>query len=135
VLAPPAASSIDPVSPPPDAPLRGSGNDLLTGPAPPVINPEEVARTALAEGIRRIASEVRNSLDYYMTAQGETPVTRALLCGAALDIPGFDTGLSRELGLPVERGEVALAGPDAGGNVPNSALAVAAGLSVPEGPA
>jgi type IV pilus assembly protein PilM len=94
----------------------------------------EVARTALADGIRRIASEVRNSLDFHLGAHGETPIARAVLTGPALDLAGFDVALGRELGLPLTRGEVALASPSAAGHVPMSRLAVAAGLSVAEGP-
>lgn len=94
----------------------------------------EVARTGLADGIRRIAAEVRNSLDFHRSSRGEEPVSRAVLTGPALDLPGFDHALSRELDLPITRGEVALASPGAAGHVPMSRLAVAAGLSVMEGP-
>jgi hypothetical protein len=44
-------------------------------------------------------------------------------------------GLARELGIVVARGEVALASPTAAGDVPPGLLAVAAGLSVPDGAA
>ena len=66
--------------------------------------------------------------------RGEEPVSRAVLTGPAPDLPGFDHALSRELDLPITRGEVALASPGAAGHVPMSRLAVAAGLSVMEGP-
>jgi type IV pilus assembly protein PilM len=94
----------------------------------------EIARTGLADGIRRIAAEVRNSLDFHRSSRGEEPVTRAILTGPALDLAGFDQALARELDLPITRGEVALASPGAAGHVPMSRLAVAAGLSVMEGP-
>jgi len=94
----------------------------------------EIARTGLADGIRRIAAEVRNSLDFHRSSRGEEPVTRAILTGPALDLAGFDEALARELDLPITRGEVALASPGAAGHVPMSRLAVAAGLSVMEGP-
>jgi type IV pilus assembly protein PilM len=94
----------------------------------------EIARTGLADGIRRIAAEVRNSLDFHRSSRGEEPVTRAILTGPALDLAGFDEALARELDLPIARGEVALASPGAAGHVPMSRLAVAAGLSVMEGP-
>jgi type IV pilus assembly protein PilM len=132
---PPLASdSPPPPSDSPTVPLRDP-SDLLEGPPPPSIDQEKVASAALSEGIRRIASEVRHSLDFYLTAQGETPVTRAVLCGPALEIHAFSDALSRELGIPVARGEVALASPGAAGGVPSSVLPVAAGLSVPDGPA
>ena len=50
----------------------------------------EIARTGLADGIRRIAAEVRNSLDFHRASRGEEPVTRAILTGPALDLAGFD---------------------------------------------
>jgi type IV pilus assembly protein PilM len=105
----------------------------VSAPAP-ASEQTHIARVALADGVRRIAAEVRNSLDFYLAAQREEPVTRAVLCGPALEIPDFELALSRELGIEVARGEVALASPGAAGNVPTSLLAVAAGLSVPEGP-
>jgi type IV pilus assembly protein PilM len=117
------------------APLRSSDpNELMAPPSPMAIDPEQVARTALHEGIRRIASEVRHSLDYYLAAQPGEAVTRAILCGPALEIPGFAETLSRELGLPIAHGEVELMSTESG-SVPASILAVAAGLSVAEGPA
>jgi type IV pilus assembly protein PilM len=95
---------------------------------------DELARTALTDGIRRIAAEVRNSLDFHLSSHGSVPVSRAVLTGPALDLPGFDLALAGELGLPLARGEVALASPGAAGHVPMSRLAVAAGLSLLEGP-
>jgi type IV pilus assembly protein PilM len=94
----------------------------------------EIARTGLADGIRRIAAEVRNSLDFHRASRGGEPVTRAVLTGPVLDLAGFDLALSRELDLPLDRGKVALASPGAAGHVPMSRLAVAAGLSLAEGP-
>lgn len=94
----------------------------------------EVARTALADGIRRIAAEVRNSLDFHLSSHGDGSVSRAVLTGPALDLPGFDVSLGRELGLTLTRGSVDLASEAASGHVPMSRLAVAAGLSLLEGP-
>jgi len=94
----------------------------------------EVARAALGDGIRRIAAEIRNSLDFHLGVHGENPIAHAVLTGPALDLTGFDVALGRELGLQLTRGEVALASPNAAGHVPMSRLAVAAGLSVAEGP-
>ena len=94
----------------------------------------ELARTALTDGIRRIASEVRNSLDFHLSSHGEGAVSRAVLTGPALDLPGFDVALGRELGLTLARGVVDLASEAAAGHVPMSRLAVAAGLSLEEGP-
>ena len=88
------------------------------------------ARSALDDGLRRIGTEVRNSLDFYLAAQDSGPVSRVILTGQALEIPGFPMALSAQLGgMPVERGEVASGATD----VPSSVLPVAAGLSVAEG--
>jgi type IV pilus assembly protein PilM len=118
-----------------EASFAGPGAQELTAPPEPMgLDHAQVARATLSEGIRRIASEVRHSLDFYLAAQPDAPVTRAVLCGPAVEIPGFSSTLSRELGLTVLRGEVELASADAG-SVPASVLPVAAGLSVPEGAA
>ena len=93
----------------------------------------EYARTALGDGVRRIAAEIRNSLDFHLGARGEGPVSRAILTGPALDLKDFDLALGREIGIPLVRGEVELASAAASGHVPMSRLAVAAGLSVEEG--
>jgi Tfp pilus assembly PilM family ATPase len=106
----------------------------MSGPPAPSVDTGRVVATALNDGIRRIASEVRHSLDFYLAGRTDSPVKRALLCGPALEIPGFADALSRELGITVLRGEVALATPTAAGDVPLSILPVAAGLSVADGP-
>jgi len=117
---------------PPVAPAeaRLSGE---AGPAAPADH-SELARLALSDGIRRIAAEVRNSLDFHLSSHGDGAVSRAVLTGPALDLPGFDVALGRELGLTLARGAVDIADESAVGHVPMSRLAVAAGLSVQEGP-
>ena len=92
---------------------------------------ETVVRTArrvLLDGARRIAAEVRNSLDFHQAQGGSALVERAVLTGPASAIPGFDLALSSELGLPVSIGAVdgAPAGLDPG------RIAVAAGLAIAE---
>lgn len=92
---------------------------------------EAIVRTArriLLDGARRIAAEVRNSLDFHMAQGGNAVVERAVVSGPASAIPGFDAALSSELGLPVTTGAVdgAPAGFDAG------RLTVAAGLAIEE---
>ncbi len=95
----------------------------------PTVDKQSIARNALNEGLRRIGSEIRNSLDFYLAAPDSAPVTRAVLTGSALEIPDFTESLSRQLGIPVDRGEL-----DPGSTgVPASVLPVAAGLSVAEG--
>ena len=105
-----------------------------SGAAPATADQLETARMGLSDGIRRIAAEVRNSLDFHRSSRGEEAVARAVLTGPALDLAGFDVALARELDMPIARGSVELASPGAAGHVPMSRLAVAAGLSVLEGP-
>jgi type IV pilus assembly protein PilM len=92
-----------------------------------------MAQTALAEGIHRIAAEVRNSLDFHTGQGAGAGVARAVLCGPALDIAGFDSALSAELGMPVGAGLVSQVTADAAGSVPASRLTIAAGLAIEEG--
>jgi type IV pilus assembly protein PilM len=92
----------------------------------------EDARAVLADGVRRIATEVRNSVDFHhaqgtgLTAAPSRPVARCVLTGPAAVIPGFAAALAAELGLEVEVGVVdgVPAGMDAG------RLTIAAGLAV-----
>jgi type IV pilus assembly protein PilM len=90
------------------------------------------ARNVLTEGVRRIADEVRNSLDFY-TMQGDAAAAeRAVLTGPAVAIPGFSDQLGTEIALPLEVGLVAEARPGGFGGVDAGRLAVAAGLTVDE---
>ena len=91
----------------------------------------EHARQILLDGVRRIASEVRSSLDFHRMQEDAGTVSRAVMTGAASAIPGFDVALASELGIPVEQGLVdgAPAGVDAG------RVTVAAGLALTEAPA
>jgi type IV pilus assembly protein PilM len=91
----------------------------------------EHARQILLDGVRRIASEVRSSLDFHRMQEDAGTVSRAVMTGAASAIPGFDVALASELGIPDEQGLVdgAPAGPDAG------RVTVAAGLALTEAPA
>lgn len=86
------------------------------------------ARLVLTEGIHRLATDIRSSLDFLRTHGEETGVARAVLTGPAAAIAGFAPALSAELGMPVQTGAVdgAPAGLDA------ERLTVAAGLAVEE---
>jgi type IV pilus assembly protein PilM len=95
----------------------------------------EEARSVLVDGAARIATEVRNSLDFHR-AQAETfPAERAVLTGPAVAIPGFATELGGAIGLEVELGIVRETHPGAHAGIDASRLAVAAGLAVEERPA
>jgi type IV pilus assembly protein PilM len=129
-LAPPAATrepeegEVPEVSDEPPAP---SGSDL-----------DRLAATVLQDGLRRVVGEVRNSLDFHLSAQPalqtgsteDTPgVERVMLTGTAVAVEGLADELGRMLRLPVEAGGVD--GVDA---ADRGRFAVAAGLCVEEAP-
>ncbi|MGH2942681.1 MAG: pilus assembly protein PilM [Solirubrobacteraceae bacterium] len=90
------------------------------------------ARKVLVEGTRRLATEVRASLEFHLTqAVAGADVERAILTGPAVNVPGFAEALSAELGMPVEARSVA-AGRDFSGEAPLAGVTVAAGLAVEE---
>jgi type IV pilus assembly protein PilM len=89
------------------------------------------ARTVLTGGVREIAGEVRNSLDFHRS-QGGGDVSEIVLSGAALEIAGFSQALEAELGSPLTCRRVESAD---GAGVPVERLAIAAGLAVEEVPA
>jgi len=85
------------------------------------------ARAVLDDGVRRIAGDVRNSVDFHHAQGTAKPVARCILTGPAAAIPGFSAAFGVDLGLPVHDGVVAGAplGLDA-------QFAIAAGLARPE---
>jgi type IV pilus assembly protein PilM len=88
------------------------------------------ARTVLSDGVRRIADDVRTSIDYYRAQEATVTVDSAVLTGPAEAIPGFTDQLASDLGMPVRPGVVAEA---AAGALPAGEagrLTVAAGLAV-----
>jgi type IV pilus assembly protein PilM len=86
------------------------------------------ARTVLAEGVRRIAADVRNTLDFHRGQGASGAVSRAILTGPASAVPGFAAALESELGLPVATGAL-VATPE---GLESGRLTVAAGLAVSE---
>ncbi len=92
-------------------------------------------RAVLENGIREIAGEVRNSLDFHRSQEGGGEVGLVVLSGAALDVPGFADALQAELGVQVTRETVGVAdGALAGTTLSPQRLAIAAGLAVEEAP-
>jgi type IV pilus assembly protein PilM len=89
------------------------------------------ARRILLDGVRRIAADVRSSLDFHRMQDENAGVARAIVTGPATAIPGFATALASELGMPVEEGAVDGA-PD---GLEAGRLTVAAGLALTEAPA
>jgi type IV pilus assembly protein PilM len=90
------------------------------------------ARSVLVDGVRRIADDVRNSLNFYNAQPGAVPVERVVLTGAATAIGGFAEQLSAELSLPVAHGLVSEAYPGALRGLDAGRFSVAAGLAVTE---
>ena len=90
------------------------------------------ARNVLADGVRRIADDIRNSLDYYAMQEGSTGVSVAVLTGPAVAIPGFSAQLGEEIGVPIEAGLVSEGKAGAFGDIDAGRLAVAAGLTLEE---
>jgi hypothetical protein len=93
--------------------------------------PDADVRVVLENGIREIAGEVRNSLDFHRSQEGGGEVALVVLSGAALDLPGFGEALQEQLGVQVQRESVRLDEDDLGG-VSAHRLAIAAGLAVEE---
>jgi type IV pilus assembly protein PilM len=91
----------------------------------------EHARRILLDGVRRIAADVRSSLEFHRMQDETAGVTRAIVTGPATAIPGFAAALASELGMPVEEGAVDGA-PD---NLEAGRATVAAGLAITEAPA
>jgi len=94
----------------------------------------EEARSILLEGVRRIADEVRNSLDFHRAQAGALAAEQAILTGSAVAIPGFCDELAAATGLPVHAGVVEEARAGGHGGVDPSRLAIAAGLAIEQAP-
>lgn len=90
------------------------------------------ARAALSDGVRRVADEARNSIDFYRSQSAIGELAGVVLTGVAADLPGFDAALGEQLGLSVRAGVVGEARPGARGDVDPGRLTVAAGLTVEE---
>jgi len=127
-------------APAPDAHVTGFETEAAAprmtaaDPAPAAVVPPrtlaDVCEGVVADGVRRIATEIRNSIDFHLAGtSGLAPqaVETVLLTGRALAVPGFASALQTQLGLPVEVRDVAGADPAAPGS-----HAVAAGLAVEE---
>ena len=127
---PPAEAPEPDLAPPADAPPSP------TPASAPVLSsqtPDADVRTVLENGIREIAGEVRNSLDFHRSQEGGGEVARVVLSGAALDLSGFAEALQEQLGIQVERESVHSDEQQLGG-ISAHRLAIAAGLAVEEAP-
>jgi type IV pilus assembly protein PilM len=93
------------------------------------------ARTVLTGGVRRIATEVRASLDFHRgQIEDGAVVQRAVLTGPAVAVAGFAGTLEGELGLEVSERVVAGAKDTTLSTLDAACLSVAAGLAVEKGP-
>lgn len=93
----------------------------------------EDVRRVLESGVRELAGEVRNSIDFHRMQEVGGDVSSVVLSGPALAISGFAQMLSTELGMEVRTQTVGLVGEPAGHVAPEH-LAIAAGLAVEEAP-
>lgn len=89
----------------------------------------EEARTILLDGVRRIAGEVRNTVEFHMAqTSGGEGATRCVLTGAVTEIAGFADRIGDQLSLPVTLGTT----PGAPEALGTGRFSVAAGLAVAE---
>jgi type IV pilus assembly protein PilM len=91
-------------------------------------------RGVIENGVREIAGEVRNSLDFHRTQEQGGEVSHVALSGGALDLPGFAEALQSALGMEVRKQVVGLVDANLQGKVSTNRLAVAAGLAATEAP-
>ncbi len=103
-------------------------------PAPALSSQEDLSdvRLVLESGVRGIASEVRNSLDFYQAQENGPSVSFVLLSGPALDIPGFGEMLEQNLGVPVKAEAIVTTPTSVLHGISAQYLAIAAGLAVEE---
>ena len=111
--------------PPPEVPEE---TELLQRPS----DAEAEARTVLENGIREIAGEVRNSLDFHRSQEGGGEISHVVLSGSVLDVPGFAEALQGHLGLEVHTESVHSSEASPADGISMHRLAVAAGLTTLE---
>jgi type IV pilus assembly protein PilM len=117
--------------------LSESGTLVQDRPAEPSASngqPRIDVRPVLTAGVREIAGEVRNSLDFHRSQGGGGEVSSIVLSGPALQIAGFADALQSELGTPVVAQTVGLLDEALSGEIAAERLAVATGLAVEEAP-
>jgi type IV pilus assembly protein PilM len=103
-------------------------------PAPPGEVSVDDVREILENGVREIAGEIRNSLDFHRTQDQGGEVEHVALSGAALDLPGFAEALQSTLAIEVRSESVGLVDAELEGTVSTHRLSVAAGLATTEVP-
>ncbi len=121
-------ASVDLEEQAPVAPLAADASSST--PEHPAID----VRPVLAGGVREIAGEVRNSLDFHRSQDGGGEVTSVVLSGPALQISGFARALQSELRVPITQQTVGLSDEQSAGSISAERLAIATGLAVEEAP-
>jgi len=69
------------------------------------IDPEDERARVLQNGVKRVVTEVRDSLDFFRSQHGDVEVQRVLLSGGASLVPDLAGELQTALELPVEQGD------------------------------
>jgi type IV pilus assembly protein PilM len=132
-----AAVDLDAPSPA-SAPLyadTAQHDDASSDPVPVVPRKPGIdVRPVLSSGVREIAGEVRNSLDFHRSQDGGGEVSSIVLSGSALQISGFARALQGELRVPLIPQTVGVLDERSAGSVSAERLAVATGLAVEEAP-
>lgn len=118
---------------PPTAPLESLATSVESSGTPGESTAIDV-RPVLVGGVREIAGEVRNSLDFHRSQDGGGEVSAVILSGPALQIAGFARALQSELGVPVVPQTVGMINEGSAGSVSPEHLAVATGLATEEAP-
>jgi type IV pilus assembly protein PilM len=93
---------------------------------------QEDAHAVLESGIRAIAGEMRNSLDFHRSQEGGGDVSRVILSGSALELAGFAEVLQTALGVDVQGETIGVAEGTVLSGVSPHRLAVATGLAATE---
>jgi type IV pilus assembly protein PilM len=95
---------------------------------------DEDIRAVVENGVREIAGEVRNSLDFHRSQEPAGEVAYVALSGAALGVNGFAEALASALDMEVRPEHLPLADKSIEGTPSAHRLAVAAGLATLEAP-
>jgi type IV pilus assembly protein PilM len=124
-----APAAVDPAE---DLSGADDESDELLARNTPEAGSDPDVRMVLERGIHDIAGEVRNSLDFHRSQDGGGEVSRVVLSGSALDLPGFAHALQSQLRVDVEPQIVGLADQRLAGKLSTHRLAIAAGLATTE---
>ncbi|HEY2181776.1 MAG TPA: pilus assembly protein PilM [Solirubrobacteraceae bacterium] len=103
-------------------------------PAPAPAASTDDIRVVLENGVRELAGEIRNSLDFHRAQDQGGEISYVSMSGAALDLPGFARALQDSLAMEVRSEAVGLVDEALAGEVSTHRLSVAAGLATLEAP-